>query len=155
MNPTTITAQPGTPFLEVVREFDATPTEVYRAATDPELVVQWLGPRSVTMTLEQWDVRDGGGYRYIHSRDDFTVGFRGVYHTVRPNELVISTFEFEGAPDQVAVETARYEDLGDGRTRLVMRSVFPSVEALESALQMGMTGGVEESMERLAELLAR
>lgn len=155
MNPTTITAQPGTPFLEVVREFDATPAEVYRAATDPELVVQWLGPRSVTMTLEQWDVRDGGGYRYIHSRDDFTVGFRGVYHTVRPNELVISTFEFEGAPDQVAVETARYEDLGDGRTRLVMRSVFPSVEALESALQMGMTGGVEESMERLAELLAR
>ena len=154
MNPTTITAQPGTPFLDVVREFDAAPAEVYGAATEPDLVVQWLGPRSITMTLQQWDVRSGGGYRYTHSRDDFTVSFRGVYHTVRPNELIIQTFEFDGAPDQVAIESPRYEDLGDGRTRLVTRSVLPSVEALEQALQMGMTGGIEESMERLTELLA-
>lgn len=155
MNPTTITAQPGTPFLEVVREFDATPAEVYRAATEPDLVVQWLGPRQRVMTIDHWDVRPGGSYRYLHSGEDFEVAFRGVYHTVRPNELVIQTFEFEGVPDSVAIETARYEDLGDGRTRLVMHSVFPSVEALEMALQSGMTGGIEESMEQLDELLAR
>lgn len=156
-NATTITAEPGTPFLEMTRDFDATPAQLFRAATDPELIVQWLGPRNLEMTIQQWDVRPGGGYAYTHARpaDGFATTFRGVFHTVRPDEIVIQTFEWEGAPDQVCVETATYTDLGDGRTRLHQRSVFPSVEALEMALQSGMTGGMTESMDRLAELLAR
>jgi uncharacterized protein YndB with AHSA1/START domain len=151
-NPTTITAEPGTPFLEVVREFDATPDLVFRATTEPELVVQWLGPRDLRMSIQTWDARTGGSYAYTHSRHDLEAHFRGVFHTVRTNELVIQTFEFEGAPDEVCVETARYEDLG-GRTRLTTRSVFPSVEAREMALQSGMTHGIYESMDRLGELL--
>jgi uncharacterized protein YndB with AHSA1/START domain len=155
-NPTTITAQPGTPFLEVVREFDAPPALVFRAASEPEFVVQWLGPRSRQMRIEHWDARPGGSYEYVHytDGDDFDARFRGVFHTVRPNELVIQTFEFLGAPDQVCIESATYEDLGDGRTRMTTRSVFPSVEALEMALQSGMNGGINDSMDRLAELLA-
>jgi uncharacterized protein YndB with AHSA1/START domain len=152
-NPTTISAQPGTPFIDVVREFDATPAQVFRAQTDPELVVQWLGPRDLTMRLEQWDVRSGGSYRYIHSRGTDEFAFHGIFHTVTPNELVIQTFEFEGVPDQVALDTAKYEDLG-GRTRLRTRSVFPSVEARDAAVATGMTGGILDSMDRLAELLA-
>jgi uncharacterized protein YndB with AHSA1/START domain len=153
--PTTITAQPGTPYLEVIREFDAPPALVFRAATQPELVVQWLGPRNRQMRIDTWDARTGGTYRYLHytDGDDFEAGFRGVFHTVRPDELVIQTFEFEGAPDQVCVETATYHDLGDGRTRLTTRSVFPSVEARDMAIQMGMNDGINDSMDRLAELL--
>jgi uncharacterized protein YndB with AHSA1/START domain len=151
-NPTTITAEPGTPFIEVVREFDATPAQVYRASTDPDLVVQWLGPRDLEMRIETWDVRTGGSYRYIHSRGSDEFGFRGIYHVVEPNELVIQTFEFDGAPGLVALETANYEDLG-GRTRLRTRSVFPSVEARDAAVASGMSQGILESMDRLAELL--
>ena len=155
-NPTTITAQPGTPYLEVVREFDAAPSLVFRAATDPDLVVQWLGPRTIQMRVESWDARTGGAYSYVHYRDgdNFEARFRGVFHTVRQDELVIQTFEFNGAPDQVCVENATYEDLGNGRTRLTTRSVFPSIEARDMAIEMGMNDGINDSMDRLAELLA-
>ncbi|HKC29417.1 MAG TPA: SRPBCC family protein [Jatrophihabitans sp.] len=154
-HPTTITAAPGTPFLEVVREFDAPPALVFRAATEPEFVTRWLGPRNRQMRIEAWDARTGGGYRYFHYTDgeDFEAGFRGVFHTVEPDHIVIQTFEFDGAPNQVALETATYEDLGDGRTRLITRSVFPSVAARDMAIQVGMNEGINDSMDRLAELL--
>lgn len=153
-NPTTITAQPGTPFLEMVREFDAPPSRVWRASVDPELVVKWLGPSRNEMRVDTWDVRPGGSYRYVHiTPDGAEQGFRGVYHQVIENELMIQTFEWEGAPNQVAIESATYEDLG-GRTRLTTRSVFPSVEALEMAVATGMEGGMRESMDRLETLVA-
>jgi uncharacterized protein YndB with AHSA1/START domain len=152
-NATTITAPAGTPFLDLVREFDAPPERVWHAATDPELVVRWLGPARNEMRIDTWDVRTGGSYQYVHITPDGTEQvFRGVYHRVIPNELLIQTFEWAGAPNQVSIETARYEDLG-GRTRLVMHSVFPSVQALEMALANGMEYGMNESMERLTALL--
>ena len=99
-------------------------------------------------------MRPGGSYHYVHITPDGTEQhFRGVYHQVVENELAIQTFEWLGAPDQVAVETVRYEDLG-GRTRMTTRSVFPSVEALEMAFQNGMEYGMRESMERLDALVA-
>jgi uncharacterized protein YndB with AHSA1/START domain len=153
-NHTTITAQPGTPFLEMVREFDAPPARVWRAAVDPELVVKWLGPSRNDMRVETWDVRPGGSYRYVHiTPDGVEQVFRGVYHQVIENQLTIETFEWEGAPNQVSIGTATYEDLG-GRTRLTTRSVFPSVEALEMAMATGMEGGMRESMDRLEALVA-
>jgi uncharacterized protein YndB with AHSA1/START domain len=151
--PTTITAQPGTPFLEVVREFDAPRDKVFRAATEPELVTQWLGPRSRRMRIEEWDARSGGGYRYFHANDQNEVGFRGVFHTVTPNERIIQTFEFDGAPDEVTLDKYTFEDV-TGRTRLHLQSVFPSVEARDMAVASGMNDGINDSMDRLAELLA-
>ncbi|MDT4910942.1 MAG: hypothetical protein QOI25_5578 [Mycobacterium sp.] len=151
-NPTTITAPPSTPYLEVVREFDAPPPLVFRAATEPEFVTQWLGPRSRRMRIETWDARSGGSYRYFHANDENEVGFRGVFHTVTPNVRIIQTFEFDGAPNEVTLDSYTFEDLG-GRTRLHLRSVFPSVEARDMALSTGMTDGINESMDRLQELL--
>jgi uncharacterized protein YndB with AHSA1/START domain len=155
-NPTTITAQPGTPFMEIVREFDAPPELVFRAHVEADLIVQWLGPRDLTAHVEQWDARSGGSYQYLHTgTEDHPVNarFRGVFHTVEPNELIIQTFEWDGAPNEVTIEKHRFEDLGGGRTRLTSNSVFPSVEAQEMALASGMTHGIYESMDRLAELL--
>jgi uncharacterized protein YndB with AHSA1/START domain len=151
-NPTNITAQPGTPFVDVVRDFDATPAQVFRAWTEPDLIVRWLGPRDKKMELLDFDPHPGGIYRYVHSDDNGRYGFHGVFHTVTPRELIIQTFEFDGAPDQVCLESIRFTEV-DGRTRVTLHDVFPSVEARDMAVASGMNGGIIESMERVDELL--
>ncbi|MGW4393984.1 SRPBCC domain-containing protein [Amycolatopsis nivea] len=152
MNPTTITAQPGSPFVEVVREFDATPAQLFRAYTDPDLITRWLGPRDVEMRLLEFDAHSGGAYRYVHvGADGSEHVFRGVFHAVERAERIIQTFEYEGAPGQVSLETLTFEDL-DGRTRLRARSVFPSVETRDAMVASGMERGIRDSMDRLGEL---
>jgi uncharacterized protein YndB with AHSA1/START domain len=156
-HPTTISAPEGTPFLDVVRDFDATPAQLFRAVTDPKLVAQWLGPRDLQIDIEEYDARPGGCYRYSHHGGhlgDQRASFHGVFHTVEPEKLIIQTFEYEGVPDEVALEIHRISVV-DGRTRLTQRAVFPSLETREGALASGMTRGIEDSMNRLAELLER
>ncbi|WP_382309331.1 SRPBCC family protein [Herbiconiux sp. UC225_62] len=154
-NPVTITAPEGAPFIEIVREFDAPVSAVYNAYSDPVLVKQWLGPNGYDMAIEEYDVRDGGRYRYVHTDPEGNrYPFNGVFHRARPNELIIQTFEWEGAPDTVSLETARFEDLGDGRTRVTGWSVYPSVEARDGMVGSGMERGVTQGYERLDALLA-
>jgi uncharacterized protein YndB with AHSA1/START domain len=156
-NPTTIEAPEGTPFLDVTRDFDATPAQVFRAYTDPKLVARWLGPRDLEMDIEEYDTRPGGRYRYIHHGGhlgDQRAAFHGVFHTVEAGRLIIQTFEYEGVPDEVALDICRFSEV-DGKTRVTMRSVFPSMETREGALESGMSDGIRDSMERLAELLAK
>src|SRR5512146_2476397 len=99
-NPTKITAEPGKQELFITREFDAPRELVFKAFTDPELYVQWLGPRSMKMKLEKFEPRSGGAWRYIHiDPQGNEYGFHGVYHEVLPPERLIDTFEFEGLPE--------------------------------------------------------
>ncbi|MGW0916563.1 SRPBCC family protein [Streptomyces sp. NPDC002784] len=150
---TQIVADPALPTILLVREFDAPPERVFRAYTDPDLVLQWLGPRRLTMRIVQWDARSGGSYRYVHCEDDGTeYGFRGVFHEVRPNERIVQTFAFDGNPDGVSLETATFEDLGH-RTRVTTKSLMDSIEARDSMIRSGMQRGVREGHERLDELL--
>jgi uncharacterized protein YndB with AHSA1/START domain len=151
---TQIEADPQVPLVRIVREFDAPKEMVFRAHTDPELVVRWLGPRNLTMTIDTWDCRTGGSYRYVHERDGEQFGFRGTFHEVRPNELIVQTFTFEGFPDGVALEKLTLEDLGDGRTRLVATSLVDSFEGRDAFVASGMETGVVEGYERLDEVLA-
>jgi len=151
-NPTRITAPAGTPFIEVVREFDAPRDLVFRASTDPDLVARWLGPRRLSMRVIEFDARSGGSYRYVHTdADGAEYPFRGVFHTVSEAQI-IQTFEFEDVPGVVSLETRTLDDLGD-RTRLHQNAVFPSVAARDQALESGMRHGITESMDRLGELL--
>ena len=152
---TQISADPKVPLIRITREFDAPPEKVFRAHTDPDLVVQWLGPRSHQMRIDHYDCRTGGSYRYLHISDGTEFGFHGSFHEVRPSELIIQTFTFEGAPDDVALERLVFEDLGDGRTRLTSTSLVESFEARDAFIATGMEEGVRESYERLDELLAR
>jgi uncharacterized protein YndB with AHSA1/START domain len=152
---TQIVSDPDVPLVRIVREFDAPVEKVFRAHVDPELVVQWLGPRNLTMTIDHYDCRTGGSYRYIHSRDGEDYGFHGSFHEVRPNELIVQTFTFEGFADQVALERLVLEDLGDGRTRLTATSLVDSFESRDAFVASGMEGGVVEGYERLDEVLAR
>ncbi|GLK16557.1 SRPBCC domain-containing protein [Herbiconiux flava] len=164
-NPTTITAPEGLPFIEIVREFDAPVAAVYAAYADPLLVAQWLGPDGYDVDLESYDLVSGGHYRYLHTNPAGDVfAFRGSFHTVRPEELIIQTFEWEGMPDSVALESIRFTagDGGAGGTGgtggagTVIRgwSVFPSVEARDGMVQNGMERGVVEGYRRLDALLA-
>jgi uncharacterized protein YndB with AHSA1/START domain len=152
---TTISVDPDVPLVRIVREFDAPPEKVFRAHTDPDLVVQWLGPRDLTMRIDHFDCRTGGSYRYLHSRGDDEFGFHGSFHEVRPNELIVQTFTFEGFPDQVALEKLVLEDLGDGRTRLTATSLVDSFADRDAFVASGMETGVVEGYERLDEVLAR
>jgi uncharacterized protein YndB with AHSA1/START domain len=152
-HPTEITADPDVPLVRIVRDFDAPPDKVFRAHVDPELVVQWMGPRSTTMRIDHWDCRTLGSYRYVAEHGGEEFGFRGCFHEVRPSELIVQTFTFEGMPEGVALERMVFEDLGDGRTRIVGTSLVDSFEDRDAFLSSGMEVGVNEGYERLDELL--
>ncbi len=151
---TEIIADADVPLIRITREFDAPPEKVFRAHTDPDLVVQWLGPRSTEMRIDHYDCRTGGSYRYLHSSEGMEFGFHGCFHEVRPSELIVQTFTFEGEPDSVALERLVLEDLGDGRTRVTGTSLVDSFEARDAFIASGMEDGVRQSYERLDELLS-
>ncbi len=156
-NETIITAEPERHDYFIAREFEAPRELVFRAFTDPELVIKWLGPHDKKMRIEQFESKDGGVYRYIHEdQNGNQYCFRGVNHEVRAPERIIGTFEFEGLPERghVALQTARFEALPDGRTRVVSQSLFQTVADRDSMLRSGMDRGVKQSFERLDEMLA-
>jgi uncharacterized protein YndB with AHSA1/START domain len=153
-NETEIVVEKDVPAVRIVREFDAPPAKVFRAHTDPELVVRWVGPRDLEMRVTEWDCRAGGSYRYVHSRDGEEYAFRGCFHTVRPDEVIVQTFEFEGWPDSISLERLELTDLGNGRTRLVGVSMAESFAARDAFVASGMETGVREGYEKLDELLA-
>lgn len=150
-----ITAEPGVPQLVITRDFAAPRELLFRAFTDPELLAQWLGPRRMSMTVERFEVRDGGRWRYIHrDPEGHEAAFHGVFHGTPSPDGIVQTFEYEGAPGHVSLETITFEE-HDGKTRVRMNDIFQAVEDRDAALESGMETGVNEGFERLDELLAR
>jgi uncharacterized protein YndB with AHSA1/START domain len=153
---TTIEADPNLPTIRIIRDFDAPPDKVFRAWIEPELVAQWLGPKSTEMRIEQWNARTGGNYRYAALQDGQEVAtFYGSFHEVRQNERLVQTFTWEGMPDGVSLETMTFADLGDGRTRTIGLSVVENLEARDGIMASGMEVGVYEGYEKLDALLAK
>ena len=137
------------------RVFDAPRERVFEAFTDPALIPEWWGPRQTTTTVDQMDVRPGGAWRFVcRDADGREDGFRGTYREISPPERIVNTFEWEGMPGHVLVETATFEDLGD-QTRVKTVSLFHTTEERDGMLASGMEKGLSESHERLDELLAR
>ncbi len=148
-----IEADPTVPAIHITRDFAATPEQLFRAHTDPELFARWIGPGSRRPTITHWDPTDGGSWRYSLAAGDDTQSFRGSFHTVRTDRIV-QTFTWEGMPDAVALETLTLEDLGDGRTRLHAQSLCDSFEDRDGWLRSGMDVGVNEGYAKLDALLA-
>ncbi len=111
------------------------------------------GTPYIAMDVTEWDFKSHGGYRYVHHNEHGKFGFNGVFHTVRTNEFILQTFEFDGAPDMVNIEYLWFDDLGNGRSRLRGRSICPTVEARDALLSSGMEGGMAEGYEKLDVLL--
>jgi uncharacterized protein YndB with AHSA1/START domain len=151
---TVITADADVPIVRIVREFDAPPAKVFKAHVDPELIVRWLGPSRHETSVDYWDARTGGSFRYVMSSGGNEFGFHGSFHEVRPSELIVQTMTFEGEPDGVALERLVLEDLGDGRTRLTSTSLVDSFESRDAWVASGMESGVVEGYERLDALIA-
>jgi uncharacterized protein YndB with AHSA1/START domain len=154
-NQTTIEADPNVPTIKIVREFDAPRERVYRAWTDPDLVAQWMGPKDTPTRIDHWDLRTGGSYRFASVRDGEEIAsFYGSFHEARPNERLVQTFTYTDVPDGVSLETATFEDAGDGRTRVTILSVVDSFEGRDAIIASGMETGVVEGYEQLDALLA-
>jgi uncharacterized protein YndB with AHSA1/START domain len=153
-SPATVTT-PSEREVYIERVFEASPERVFAAFIDPEMIPRWWGPRGTTTIVEQMDVRPGGAWRFVHRMDDGSeTGFRGVYREVTPPERLVQTFEWEGMPGHVCVETADFEDVGEGRTKVSSTTLFHMTEERDGMLESGMEKGMNESFERLDELLA-
>ena len=148
-----IEADPSVPIIRITRDFDATPAELMRAHTDPELFARWVGPDGMDTEILEWDATTGGRWRYVARRDGNEYAFHGCFHEVGADRIV-QTFTFDGQPDDVALETLWFEDLGDGRTRLTATSLVDSFAARDAFVSSGMEEGAREAYERLAELVA-
>ncbi|MFT3971337.1 MAG: SRPBCC domain-containing protein [Micropruina sp.] len=149
----TIEADPVVPVIHITRDFRATPAQVIRAHVDPELFTRWVGPNYRTITIEHWDARTGGSWRYTDSTDEDVQAFRGCFHEIGDNRIV-QTFTWEGMPEGVALETMTATDLGDGWTRLHAASLTDSFEGRDAWLASGMEVGVNDGYAKLDELLA-
>ena len=149
----TIEADPKVPVIRVTRDFNATPAQLLRAHTDPDLFIQWVGPNGMTTKIDQWDARTGGSWRFVQDAEGAEFAFRGCFHEIRPDRIV-QTFTYEGEPDGVALETMVFEDLGDGRTRMLASSLCDSFEGRDAWLRSGMETGVHEGYAKLDRLLA-
>ncbi len=140
--------------IHVERIFDAPRDRVFAAYTDPALIPQWWGPRGTTTTVDEMDATTGGRWRFVmRDSDGSETGFRGVFREVVAPERIVQTFEWEGMPGHVSVDTATFEDLGE-RTKVVSTSVFHTPEERDGMLESGMERGLNETYERLDELLA-
>ncbi len=142
--------------IRVEREFDAPRDRVFAVYTDPQLIPEWGGPRDTTTVVDRMDVKAGGSWRFVvRTPDGEESGFRGTYREITPPERIVQTFEWEGMPGHVSVETAEFEDLGDGRTKVTTTSIFHTAEERDGMLRSGMESGMNETYERLDALLAK
>jgi uncharacterized protein YndB with AHSA1/START domain len=140
--------------IHIERIFNAPRDRVWKAMTDPKLIAQWWG-RGNKLVIEKFELERGGHWRFVEHSPEGVHGFEGRFREVTPPERVVQTFEWDGMPAYVIIETAVLEDLGDGRTRLVNTSLFHTTEERDGMLQSGMEGGLNESYAALDRLLAK
>ena len=140
--------------IRIERIFNAPRDRVWKAMTDPKLIAQWWG-RGNKLLIEKFELERGGHWRFVEHGPDGVHGFEGRFREVTPPERVVQTFEWDGMPAYVIIETAVLEDLGDGRTKLVNTSLFHTTDERDGFLQSGMEGGLNESYAALDRLLAK
>ena len=147
-----IEADPDVPIIRITRDFHATPEQLFRAHTDPDLYARWVGPHDVTTRIDHWDCRTGGSWAFSNVRGDESYSFHGCFHEISPTRLV-QTFTFDGWPQGVSLDTLTLTDLGDGRTRLTATSLVDSFAARDQFLASGMEVGVNDGYAKLDALL--
>ncbi|MDX1995490.1 MAG: SRPBCC family protein [bacterium] len=148
-----VIAEPGSHAIQMSRVFNAPRQLVFRAFTDPSLIPQWWGPQGITTFVDQMEVKQGGIWRYVQRDNDGNeYGFHGVYHEVVAPERLVFTFEFEGMPGHVLLETVTFREQ-DGKTTLIDSSVFQTIEDRDGMLQSGMEEGAGQSWDRFEALL--
>ena len=138
--------------LRIERIFDAPLERVWQAYTDPQLLSQWWG-RGNKLEIEKWEFERGGHWRFVEYSDEGVHGFEGRFRDIAPLQRIVQTFEWDGMPGYVSIDTVTFEDLGDGRTRAISRSLFHTIEERDNMLAQGMEQGINQSYAALDKLL--
>ena len=141
----------------ITREFAAPRHLVYKAVTTPELVRRWWHANRGEMTDAEIDLRVGGKWRYaMVTEDGFEVAFHGEYREIVPNERIVSTEVYEGAPQAEGVEagtlnTMTLEEV-DGRTKMTVLVQAPSREIRDAIIDSGMEAGMQDAYDNLEQV---
>jgi uncharacterized protein YndB with AHSA1/START domain len=139
--------------IVMTRVFDAPRDLVFEAHSSCEHMSKWWGPRRYEIGSCDMDFRPGGAWRIVHrGADGEEHGFRGEFREIVRPERITWTFEYEGMPGHVSVQTVTFEE-HDAKTTLMATVVFDTVEDRDGMLQSGMESGAAESMDRLEEYL--
>jgi uncharacterized protein YndB with AHSA1/START domain len=146
-------ATPNDREVVVERVFKAPRQLVWQAFTEPELLAQWWG-RGNKLVVETLELRPGGRWRFVEHADDGVHGFEGVYREVTPPERLVWTFAWDGMAGHAVLDTTTFEDLGDGRTKVVSHSLFQASQERDAMLGFGMQKGLDQSYAALDRLLA-
>ncbi|WP_040792700.1 SRPBCC family protein [Nocardia paucivorans] len=152
VNNATVTAE-GDREIRVERIFNASRERVWNAYSRIEQLAQWWG-RGNRIDIERWEFRKGGHWRFVEHADGETNGFEGRFREIVPQERIMQSFEWDGMPAHVSIESATFIDLGDGRTKVVTVSQFHTPAERDGMLGSGMAEGLEQSYRALDELLA-
>ena len=140
--------------IRVERIFNAPPERVWKAMTDPTLVAQWWG-RGNKLVVEKMEVKRGGHWRFVEHTPEGPQGFEGRYREVTPITRVVQTFEWDGMPGHVSVETIDLEPLPENRTKLVNLSLFTTAADRDGMMSTDMESGMAESYAALDGVLSR
>ncbi len=148
-----ITAPEGRAEIIVSHTFDAPAEAVFKAWTDPELISLWWGPARLATTVERMEVHPGGVWRFVQREANGRVhGFFGVYHAVEAPHRIVSTFEYEGTPGHVLLETAMFQAVG-AKTLYTGQSVFQALGDRDAIWAAGCEAGMADTIARMDELL--
>ena len=137
----------------ITREFDAPKHLVFRAFTVPDLIRRWWHAKRGEVTACESDLRVGGRWRRVMIADGgLEVGFHGEYREIVPDEKIVYTEVFEGAPaassEDATVNTATFEEV-DGRTKLTLLTEAPSREIRDAIIDSGMEAGLQDALDLL------
>ena len=136
----------------ITREFDAPARHVFRAYTTPELVMRWWAGRRGVMRSAEIDLRVGGEWRWVmDAHSGHEVGFHGVYREIVPDQRLVYTEVYEGAPDAGALVTVTFA-VRDGRTTLSILMDLPSRQVRDAIVSSGMEDGAREGFELLEQV---
>ena len=138
--------------IQMTHTFNAPRELVFRAFTEADLIERWWGPRRYTTKVDKLELHPGGKWRFLNIGQDGEFAFRGEFREIVPPEKVVWTFEWEGLPGHVSVETMVLEER-NGQTIVTATSLYDSKEDRDGMLNSGMEEGAAESYERLEELL--
>jgi uncharacterized protein YndB with AHSA1/START domain len=155
MSKTTIIAAPGSLEVRMERVFPAARERVFAAYTDAKAIPQWWGPRRLVTTVEKLEPRAGGQWRFIQrDTDGSSHGFHGVFHACTAPTQIVQTFEYEGAPGNVLLDSISFEAAG-AHTKVIAQSIFQTLQARDAMIQYGMADGAIETWDRFEELLQK
>jgi uncharacterized protein YndB with AHSA1/START domain len=138
--------------LRIERIFNAPRDRVWKAMTDPTLLAQWWG-RGNKLVVETHEFKKGGHWRVVEHADGQTHGFEGRFAEIVPPTKIVQTFEWDGMPGHSSLETMELDDLGDGRTKLRVHSIFMLADDFKGMMASGMETGMNQSYDALDRVL--